>query len=453
MQYDNARDLLPQELLDELQKYAAGKLLYVPSRGARRPWGEQTGYKKQIAARNAAIRRAFAEGVPVDSLADEHALTPETVKKIVYDKKERNMMELNQIVKLYTDEEPSSVSIVSEISKDYVDPPIWFLESVVSFTDRKFSLIVCDYCFVTPERIAQCDRVIAAYRAAGYDCPRILPDLQGRLTSRVSYNGRECTVFAQEYPRKMRLKEYLDANETDGRFACHDELIAVAAKIAALHLEGSEIAAMEIFAPITACGAAEDFTKEYLLDLRNDIMAEHPALIDRFERIEALFDENRDRLRPLYQKLPTSLFQMMESRLKEVLVNEDGSLSGFVNFYDGGRETCLNYLFHVIDSLRSEEYEGDNACEEMESADLRGRSIDAFARDLKIAAQYYRFSELEIKAAPMVYKNLLLGERYYWQIMDYARGDDEKLSAFFDYLEKQLTADEIDFAALMRSEA
>ena len=53
----------------------------------------------------------------------------------------------------------------------------------------------------------------------------------------------------------------------------------------------------------------------------------------------------------------------------------------------------------------------------------------------------------------MVYKNLLPGERYYWQIAEFADGDDERLSRFFDYLERQLTTDEIDFAKLMRNDA
>ena len=452
MKYENAKELLPEELLRELQRFAAGKLLYVPSQGVRRPWGERTGYKKQISDRNAAIRRRFADGASVELLADGYALTPETIKKIVYDKKERNTMELKELIGLFTEEEPVSVEIVSEISKDGIDPPIWFLEAAATFPDRKMSLIVCDYCFVTPTRIAQCDRVIAAYRAQGYRCPGIIPGRDGKLTQAVCFQGRDCTAFAQEWQEGALLSERGD-RDADGRFTCHDELIAAAAKIAALRLKGEEVAAMEIFAPATACGAAEDFTREYLDDLKDDVMTDHPALADRFARIEALFDKNRDRLRPLYKTLPTSLFQMMESRGKEVLVNGDGGLLGFMNFYDGGKETCLNYLFHVIDGLCSDEYEGDNACEEMASEELRRRHLDAFARDLKTAARYYRFTEDEIEAAPMVYKNLLLGERYYWQIMDFARGDEGKLAAFFDYLERQLTADGIDFAALMRSEA
>lgn len=39
MKYENAKDVLPKELLEELKKYAAGKLLYVPLGDKKRNWG------------------------------------------------------------------------------------------------------------------------------------------------------------------------------------------------------------------------------------------------------------------------------------------------------------------------------------------------------------------------------------------------------------------------------
>ena len=450
MKYENAKDVLSEALFRELQKQAAGKLLYVPHSGARRPWGEKTGYKRQILARNREIRRKYAEGASIDSLADEFFLTPESVKKIIYDKKERNAMELAEIMKLYSDETPIRTKTVNEIVKDSVKPPIYFLETAVAYPERKITLFVCDYSFVTPDRIAQCARVIDAYRAKDLRCPQIVPNRYGNLTHDVSYNGRECTVFAQELPEKPALADCEKAREPDGRFLCHDALITAAAEIASLCLRGDETAAMEIFEPFTACSAFEDFTEEYVAELKDRIVLEHPALIGRFERVEALFRENREILRPLYKKLPTSLFHMMEMPEREVLVNEDGTLAGFRDFYNGGKETCLGYLFHVIDNLYACEYEGGNACGEMESETLGKQRTAAFEKDLRLAAKTYRFSDDEIRAAPMAYKNMLLGERYYWQIEEYAGNDENKLAAFLDYLARQLAADEIDFENAMR---
>lgn len=39
MKYENAKDILPEKLFEEVQKYASGRLLYFPIAGARRQWG------------------------------------------------------------------------------------------------------------------------------------------------------------------------------------------------------------------------------------------------------------------------------------------------------------------------------------------------------------------------------------------------------------------------------
>lgn len=39
MKYRNASDILPDELLKELQKYASGETLYIPSNIERKKWG------------------------------------------------------------------------------------------------------------------------------------------------------------------------------------------------------------------------------------------------------------------------------------------------------------------------------------------------------------------------------------------------------------------------------
>lgn len=43
MKYEHANDVLPEALVREIQKYAAGKLLYIPSTSGKRAWGEASG--------------------------------------------------------------------------------------------------------------------------------------------------------------------------------------------------------------------------------------------------------------------------------------------------------------------------------------------------------------------------------------------------------------------------
>lgn len=88
MKYENAQNILPDELLKQLQKYVSGKLIYVPARERKRKWGTVSGYRSYLQARNQWIREQFSLGMPVDELAEEHHLSCETIKRIVYNKKE-----------------------------------------------------------------------------------------------------------------------------------------------------------------------------------------------------------------------------------------------------------------------------------------------------------------------------------------------------------------------------
>ena len=43
MKYENAKDILPAKLLEEVQKYAGGKLIYIPKTEKSKGWGEASG--------------------------------------------------------------------------------------------------------------------------------------------------------------------------------------------------------------------------------------------------------------------------------------------------------------------------------------------------------------------------------------------------------------------------
>ena len=42
MKYENANDVLPKDLLEQVQKIAGGRLLYIPIAGDKKLWGEKT---------------------------------------------------------------------------------------------------------------------------------------------------------------------------------------------------------------------------------------------------------------------------------------------------------------------------------------------------------------------------------------------------------------------------
>ena len=88
MNYENAADILPEDLLKRVQKFAAGKLIYVPESKEKRSWGETSGYKRYLKERNQEIKYKFISGSTIENLADEYNLSVDSIKKIVYTKSE-----------------------------------------------------------------------------------------------------------------------------------------------------------------------------------------------------------------------------------------------------------------------------------------------------------------------------------------------------------------------------
>jgi len=84
VKYKNASDVLPVELLREVQKYVEGESLYIPRSNDRKKWGEGTGGRRFFLQRNEEIRTRFFHGISIDELAGEYSLSYETIRKIVY---------------------------------------------------------------------------------------------------------------------------------------------------------------------------------------------------------------------------------------------------------------------------------------------------------------------------------------------------------------------------------
>lgn len=87
MKYENAKDILPAKLLAEVQKYAEGKLIYIPKNEKPKGWGEASGYRDKLNKRNSMICRRYSAGQSIMEIAEEFYLSPETIKKLVYGKK------------------------------------------------------------------------------------------------------------------------------------------------------------------------------------------------------------------------------------------------------------------------------------------------------------------------------------------------------------------------------
>lgn len=86
MRYLNASEILPDELLKEVQKYADGAAIYIPKCEERTKWGSKSGSRQFYEKRNEEIRAKYAKNHSYETLAEEYCLSLETIRKIIYNK-------------------------------------------------------------------------------------------------------------------------------------------------------------------------------------------------------------------------------------------------------------------------------------------------------------------------------------------------------------------------------
>ena len=84
MKYRNAADIFPAELLQEIQKYSSGELIYIPQNNERRDWGSSSGARAFYTERNSEIRRKYQEGKKIGELATEYGLSTDTIRRVLY---------------------------------------------------------------------------------------------------------------------------------------------------------------------------------------------------------------------------------------------------------------------------------------------------------------------------------------------------------------------------------
>ena len=85
MSYIKAEDILPEELIRQIQQYVDGTYLYIPRKpGTRRAWGQETAYKAELRLRNQRIRREHAEGLGVAQLSRKYHLSEKSIRRILH---------------------------------------------------------------------------------------------------------------------------------------------------------------------------------------------------------------------------------------------------------------------------------------------------------------------------------------------------------------------------------
>lgn len=87
MKYINAKEILPDKLIKELQEYVQAGYVYVPAKNEQHKfWGELSGYRKELSKRNSIIISEYRNGASIEELADRYYLSIYAIRKIIYKK-------------------------------------------------------------------------------------------------------------------------------------------------------------------------------------------------------------------------------------------------------------------------------------------------------------------------------------------------------------------------------
>ncbi|GFZ30243.1 hypothetical protein CSC2_07690 [Clostridium zeae] len=88
MRYEKAQNILPNSIIEQIQKYIDGGYIYIPRKDEnKKAWGENTDTKKQLSDRDNEILYKYSSGVPVKCLAEQYFLTESSIRRIIRNKR------------------------------------------------------------------------------------------------------------------------------------------------------------------------------------------------------------------------------------------------------------------------------------------------------------------------------------------------------------------------------
>lgn len=84
MNYKKAEDVLPQEVIELIQKYVDGQCIYIHRiENKRKSWGSDTDIRRELSERNRKIYYDFLSGMMVSELAARYFLSIKSIQRIV----------------------------------------------------------------------------------------------------------------------------------------------------------------------------------------------------------------------------------------------------------------------------------------------------------------------------------------------------------------------------------
>lgn len=84
MRYKKAEEILPKELIEQIQQYVDGENIYIPRKSeSRKNWGSNTTTKQELQDRNQNIYKDYQLGKKMGELAKKYYLSEKSIQRIL----------------------------------------------------------------------------------------------------------------------------------------------------------------------------------------------------------------------------------------------------------------------------------------------------------------------------------------------------------------------------------
>ncbi|NLK95162.1 MAG: hypothetical protein GX275_08220 [Clostridiales bacterium] len=84
MSYRKAEEILPKEIINLIQNYIDGEIIYIPRKeNSRRNWGQRTKIRDELLKRNTKIFHDYKNGFKIKELSEKYYLSEKSIQGIV----------------------------------------------------------------------------------------------------------------------------------------------------------------------------------------------------------------------------------------------------------------------------------------------------------------------------------------------------------------------------------
>lgn len=311
---------------------------------------------------------------------------------------------------------------------------------------RKLVIKYFSNTFSDKRRIDGWFRLMDAYRKTGLYCPAVVPNRNGELLHCDTVDGRNYYTYAEEYSiyetaEHIGKDKYKDAQ---GHNCFTPDVMRSLGKIASAKLNimdwPSAYCLLEPFCAPDTTDEATQCAIKFVKYIKENL----PAHLPRAEALLEMFYKRQKELSMVYPSLPTSCFQA-DLNDSNILLDENNNFVGLIDFNLCGKEPILNYAVReALWGASDKRLFGEKGSRlYFYNKELDNLRIELFLENIGYIQENYEFTAFEKDTFPILFRYM---NSFWWFHLDeikLIREDENKITQLFDWLERQMTRDDI----------